>query len=166
MDDKLATGIVGTSHGLEGFVKVHPYSDDLEHFLGLKEAVLTKGSVRKTLAIKECRLARDHALVRFDGFDSPEAARSLNGFVLWVDREDAAPLREGDYYVSDLVGLKVIHDGSKVGDVVSTVDGPQGVLLEVITDKDTHFIPFIDRYFGKVDLAAGTLELKELMLLS
>jgi 16S rRNA processing protein RimM len=166
MDNKLATGIIGTAFGLKGQVKVYPYSDDREHFLSLSEVVIEKGGVKKNMEIEECKLANGCVLVHFKGFDTPEAAKSLAGFVVWVNREEAAPLREGEVYTADLAGLAVVHDGNQVGKVVSCTEGIQGLLLEIKTESETHFIPYIGRYFGKTDLEAGTLELKEMMLLS
>lgn len=159
MDGKLATGIIGTSFGLDGYVKVHPYSDDRGHCLSLTDVLLAKGTVKRNARIDGCRMAKDCVLIHFAGFDSPEAARALNGFVIWVDRSQAAPLGEGEYYLSDLNGMDVICQGRKVGKVVSNVDGPQGVMLEVRADDSNHFIPFIDRYFGNIDFAGRTVEL-------
>lgn len=166
MKEKLATAIVGTSHGIKGFVKVHPYSDDFKKFLDLSTVTLKRKDEKKEVQIEECQLYKDCVLVHFKGYDNPEIAKTLNGFVVWIDRNQAAPLKDGENYVADLIGLDVIHDGQSAGKISGCMEGLQGLLLEIRTEDGDHFIPYIDRYFGKVDLASGTIELKEIMLLS
>jgi 16S rRNA processing protein RimM len=167
MKDKLATGIIGSSFGVKGFVKIYPYSDDRKHFLSLSQVNAEKNGKKKELTIEECELAKDCILVHFKGFDNPEIARTLTGFVILVDRQEAAPLKKGEQYVADIIGLDLVYDGHVVGKVASVSEGLQGLLLEITTEESgTHLVPYLDRYFGKVDLDSGTLEFKEIMLLS
>lgn len=162
MDDgRLATAIIGSTFGLEGEVRVRPFSDDPGHLLKLRRVAAEKDGALKELEIASCRLAQGRALVRFKGYDTPEAARTLAGWTILVPRSEAAPLREGELYVSDLAGLRAVCRGVEMGVVSSCVEGPQGLLLEIKAGGAVHLVPYMDRFFGDADLEAGTIELKQ-----
>ncbi len=100
-------------------------------------------------------------LMKFKGFDNPEDARVLNGRHLMVPRKWAAPLKKGQYYVADLIGCALVHDGEHLAEVVSSVDGAQAVMLEVRSpDGSLYMVPYLKEFIGEVSLEDRTIELK------
>lgn len=98
--------------------------------------------------------------MKFQGIDTPEAAKALAGWELWIPRSAAARLRKGEVYVADLCKCSLTVDGQVVAKVVSAIDGPQALLLEVETPgAKRYLVPFMAQYTGVVDLDAGTIEL-------
>lgn len=166
INDKLATATIGGAFGVKGYVKVFPFSGETKHIAKLKEVTLVKGEDTKSLVVDGCELRDGLALVHFKGYDNPEIAKSLSGYVLWIDRKQAPKLRKGEHYVADLMGLSVVHEGLELGKVVGVIEGLQGLLLEIRTEKENHFVPYLDRFFGEVDLQAGTLEILQTMVLA
>ncbi|MFA6688559.1 MAG: ribosome maturation factor RimM [Sphaerochaetaceae bacterium] len=161
MDDMLATGLLKSSHGVRGEIKVHSYSDEYDHFFSLKEVSLrNKDGRERRCSIEGFRVNGSELLVKFQGIDSPEEAKLLAGWEIWIPRSKAAKLRDGEVYVADLCKCSLTVGGVSVARVVSSVDGPQSLLLEVETsDGSKHMIPYMSRYTGNVDLEAGTIEL-------
>lgn len=109
-------------------------------------------------------ILQDQALLlRFAGIDSPEAASSLRGAEIIVERESAAPLKEGEYYVDDLVGLEVVEkSGLFRGRIASMAEGGGGELAEVILESgEMRFVPFRKEFFGDVCLEKGKIVLLE-----
>ena len=102
-------------------------------------------------------------LMRFEGINSPEAAETLKGAEIIAPREFASPLKNGEYYVEDLKGLKVINpEGKILGQVVSLAEGGNGSLTEVqLPSGEKRLVPFIKEFFGEVDFAGGKIELLE-----
>ena len=102
-------------------------------------------------------------LIRFTGIDSPEAARLLERAEIITDREYAAPLQEGEFYVEDLKGLEVINgEGEILGHINDMVDGGGGNLAEIrLLSGKKRFAPFRKEFFGDVDLQKGNIVLLE-----
>lgn len=161
MSRELAIGKVKTSFGLRGEVKIHSYSGEFEHFARLKEVSLRTGSGQKVWEIESFRVAGDFPIFKFKGIDTPEDAKLLAGQELWVDRDKAAPLADGEYYLSDLIGIKLVMNGEVKGTVTGFLEGGASELLEVrLVDGNDVIVPFMEMYLGKVDLKDMTIELK------
>lgn len=115
----------------------------------------------KALRVESTRWTGDNLLLKFAGIDSPEAAKLLADFELWVPRDQAAPLEEGEVYLADLVGCTLVFAGEAKGRVTGYLEGASAVLLEVDkTDGSTCVVPFQEVYLGNVDLTGRTVELK------
>lgn len=168
MEKLLWTATVKSPFGIAGEVKIHPHNEDCSYLGKLKEVVLcAKDGTEQRLAIQSFRMMGSQALMKFEGFDDPEAARALNGRHLMVERTKAAPLKKGEYYVADLIGCSMVNDGKPLGEVVSSIDGAQAVLLEVKTGDDhLYMVPYLKEYIGQVDLQNRTIELKAPWILS
>ena len=90
-------------------------------------------------------------LLKFQGIDSREDARSLSGSVIWVERHFAAPLARNEFYASDLKGCDVYHEGSVVGRVVAVYDASGLNLVEILLKEGTTvLLPFNHHFFGEV----------------
>ncbi len=158
----LVTATLGKTHGYEGFLRVYPSSGETEHLKKLKKC-LVKCRNGKQVAVSVCE-SRTHAdsfLMKFATYDTKEKASVLSGGVMYVRYEEASPLKEGEYYVADLFGLKMIHtDGSEVGEVVALCDGAQADYLEVKkSDGKTLLIPNMEVFVSKPDFESGTITL-------
>lgn len=120
-----------------------------------------KGHVEKTLKVDSTRWSGDNLLLKFAGFDTPEASRLLADFELWVPRDQAAPLEEGEVYLADLIGCSLIFAGESKGRVTGYLEGAASILLEVEkTDGSIAMVPFQEVYLGSIDLTGRTVELK------
>ena len=161
MKQILATGVIRSPHGLKGYVKVHSYSDDTSHFSGLAEVTLEKNGKQRKEEIESVLYHGNDLLVKFKGIDSPEQARFLSGWDILVPREKASKLKENEVYASDLIDMKMLYDNEEVGTVVSFMDGPQALLLEVrCLDGKLRLVPYLKGIFVEdVDVAKGTMTL-------
>ena len=168
MKQVLATGVIRSPHGVKGFVKVHPYSDDFEHFFDLKEVTLQKGAKSKKAEIEKVQVHSDELLVKFKGINSPEEARFVSGWDILVPRDQASRLGKDEVYTADLIGMKLVYNNEEVAEVVSVMDGAQALLLEVQTTKDDKIklIPYMRGVFvDNVDVVKGTISLLRMELL-
>lgn len=162
MDDPLIwTATIRRPFGVEGEVKVHTHNDDFGHLATLKVASLrAQDGTVKELKIIGYRVVGGEPLLRFSGYESPEEARELNGMHLLVKRSQASPLKKGEFYTADLIGCGLFHQGERLGEVVSTVDGAQALLLEIKGgDGALSLVPFLDHYIGAVDIEGKSIEL-------
>jgi 16S rRNA processing protein RimM len=107
MIERFVVGHVGQPFGLEGFVKIHSASGEWGHLLALTQVVLSGKSGEKTFIIEESRENSGQIVMKFQGIESPEAAKALAGAALLAGRDQAVPLAENEFYIEDLKGLTV-----------------------------------------------------------
>lgn len=146
MEDFFRVGVIANTHGIRGEVKVFPTTEEPKRFKGMKEVILDTGKEKKTLEIASARFFKNMVILKFKGYDNINDIEPYKGMDLLVTRENAIPLKEGEYYIADIIGAKVItEDGADFGvlrDVMTTgandvyVVDHQGkeVLLPVIPD--------------------------------
>jgi 16S rRNA processing protein RimM len=160
--DLLAVGAVTGTHGIEGAIKVKSLSGIVDHLLVLREAVFRRGQVEKTLAFEWVRPQPSGVIVKVRGFATPEEARGLVGYQMWVPRAQAALLGDAEYYEADICRCVVWLGGERVGAVRSVMDSGPSQLLEVVRGDGTSFlVPFTEHFIGEVDMAAKTIALKD-----
>ena len=160
MNDELVIGRVRTAHGVRGELKVESISGETEHFRSLSTITLVRGERRHELTVEEVRIAHRTVLVKLEGVDSPEEAKRWRGWEIVVPRERAAPLRTGEYYFADLIGLRVEYGGTERGIVREVLEGGRTVLLAIeLPDGGQRLVPFQREFVGAVDLETGALEL-------
>ena len=124
MEDLLKVGVITTTHGVRGEVKVFPTTDDAERFLELEYVLLDTGRELRRLDIKNVRFFKNLVILKFDGIDNINDIEKYKGKDLWIPREEAQELGEDEYYIADLQGLNVVlEDGTGFGtlrDVMET----------------------------------------------
>ena len=148
MEQFLRVGVIASTHGVRGEVKVYPTTDDLERFKSLKQVILvTQRKEEIPLTVAGVKFFKQFAILKFKGIDNIDDIQKYKGCDLLVSREHAQPLAENEYYIGDLIGMKVQSDaGENLGildDVLQTgandvyvVKRPNGseLLLPVIED--------------------------------
>ena len=159
--DYLATGVLKRPHGVAGFIKIHLFSNEAGHLKNSLGVLLRREGRERQLAIEALKTSGKEFLIKFEGIDNPEEARALSGWEIWVERSKAAPLKEGEFYVADLMGCKIVLNNRVVGEVVSPIEGGESLILEVKTEVSGRLflIPFIAPFVGEVDTTKKTIEL-------
>lgn len=157
MRERFIAGITGRPFGVKGFIKVKSLSGEVEHLLSLKTVCLKQGEKERIFTVEETGLAQPAVLMKFAGIESPEEAKTLSGAELLVDREQAAPLRQGEFYIEDLKGLEVADgSGERLGRVRDVLEGGGGFLVELERPSgECRLIPFRDEFFGEIDPQNG-----------
>ncbi|MFP4407928.1 MAG: ribosome maturation factor RimM [Spirochaetaceae bacterium] len=161
----IAIGRISGTHGLRGDVKVESFSGEYDHFDFLETVLLRKDGRERQIAVQAVKRSGGKAVVSLAGIESVEDAARLRGWELWASREQAAPLRNEEYYIADVIGLSVTEQGETLGSVTAVYDGGQGELLEVDLGERKALLPFLAVYVKSVDLEAGRIELWERWIL-
>lgn len=117
-EKRIVIGKAGAPHGVKGEFKVIPMTDFPERFEGMDHCVIGD----RLEHIVGVRYHRNHVLMTVEGIDTREKAAELTGSLLSVDRSEAVPLKEGEYYTADILGLAVKEmDGSFLGTVTDVI---------------------------------------------
>ncbi len=124
MEEMLRVGVITTTHGVRGEVKVYPTTDDAERFLELEEIWLDTGKERLPLKIQNVKFFKNMVILKFEGYDDINAVQAWRQKDLLVTREQAVELQEDEYFIGDLIGLHVEdEEGNALGvlrDVLET----------------------------------------------
>ena len=112
----LEIGQIVNTFGIEGFVKVNPWVNDVTRFDDLKKVYIKIRKEEKVLEIEEVKYHKNQVLLKFKGVEKVEQAEMLRNAILEIDRKDAIPLEEGEYFIADLLESEVYTDeGEKLG---------------------------------------------------
>jgi 16S rRNA processing protein RimM len=167
LTDKFIIGQVGSPFGVKGFVKVRSFSGEIDHLLKLQSVIVSKDGKERELRIEEAAPAAPAVLLRFEGIDSPEKAKTLGGAQLLAGREQAAPLNEGEFYIEDLKGLPIVDESNQsIGVLIDIIEGGGGELAEIkLSGGETRLVPFRNEFFSEISPVNGRLVLKNLWVL-
>ena len=106
---EIIVGKVGAARGLDGTLKIIPLTD----FEGRFDALEKISVGGKIFRVEEVKHISGQIFMKFAGVDSREAAKALTNKFLTVDRADAAPLADGEFYTFDIIGCEVFDDEKK-----------------------------------------------------
>lgn len=156
MNDLFRVGVITTTHGVRGEVKVFPTTDDPMRFKKIKKVLLDNGKEKRELEIAQARFFKNQVILKFKGIDNINDVEKYRKADLYVTREHAIPLEEDEYYVADLIGLTVISDEDEtlgeITDVLQT--GANDVYVVETTDGKEILLPAIHECILNVDMEA------------
>jgi 16S rRNA processing protein RimM len=149
--------IVGV-FGVEGWVKVHSYTEPRENILRYRPWRLRQGDAERVIEKPQGRVHGKGLVAKLTGIDDRDAAAALSGSEVWIARDALPKPRRGEYYWADLEGLEVITgDGTALGRVSHLfATGANDVL--VVRGERERLIPFLPgAVVTDVDLDAGLI---------
>ncbi len=124
MENYLQIGVITSTHGIKGEVKVFPTTDDPQRFQKLKDVILDDGKEKINMEIASTKFFKNMVILKFRGIDNINDVEKYKKAKLFVTRENAVELGEDEYFIADLIGLKAVSDeGEDLGilhDVLST----------------------------------------------
>ncbi|HJA71468.1 MAG TPA: ribosome maturation factor RimM [Candidatus Lachnoclostridium stercoravium] len=118
MENLLRVGVISSTHGVRGEVKVFPTTDEKERFKKLKTVLLDTGKEQISLEIEGVKFFKNMVILKFKGYDNINDVERYRGKDLLITREQAVPLKENENFVADLIGLTVKTDE---GDILGNV---------------------------------------------
>jgi 16S rRNA processing protein RimM len=160
----LTVGYISGAYGIQGWVRVKPYSADADALLGAKTWWLDKPELRDV----EMMQAKSHSgdvVARLMGVAGRDAAEALKGAVVQIARSHFPALSDGEFYWVDLIGLAVENlQGESLGVVSDLMDNGAHPILRVAvpaiqaeaTDSKAAaeiLIPYVDQFVKTVSLA-------------
>ena len=113
-------------HGIRGMVKARILSEHPERLPGLTEGwLMDSDELNPELVSLTVQLHQNMALVHIAGITDRDQAEELRGKFVALDRQQAGEPPEGRYYVSDLIGCRVLDQiGNLIGELNDVLDGP------------------------------------------
>ena len=97
MEQLLQVGVISSTHGVRGEVKVYPTTDDVNRFKKLKKVILDTGKEQKELEIQSVKFFKQMVILKFKGIDNINDIEKYKGKSLYVTREHAVKLNKDEY---------------------------------------------------------------------
>ena len=139
--------------GVKGEMKIEPLTDFPERFNQLNRVYLVSPAGKEVVCdVRSVRYAGSVPFLLFKGYDSPEKAKALNGWMIKVPAEETVPLPEGSYYWFELIGMEVFSEsGEKLGSIVDVFEtGSNDVYVMKQGRKET-YLPATKEIVKQVD---------------
>lgn len=154
MEDLLQVGIISSTHGLRGEVKVFPTTDDKNRFKGLKEVILSTEKGQIPLQIEQVKFFKNQVILKFKGIDSIDDVEKYKGQGLCVNRENAVKCEADEYYIGDLIGIEAVDEqGESLGQVTDVLQtGANDVYVVSAPGKKELLLPAIKQCILSIDM--------------
>lgn len=163
-----SVGRIAGFHGLKGEIKIFPLMKNPPHFKTFTKLYMDEEETGEytVFDIDSCRIHKTMVLVKFKGYDDRTAAEVLSGQV-YVPADELEDLDEDEFYIADLIGLKVIDETSNlIGEVINfSEDGQQKIFIKVSPEHEAKrdlIVPFVDEFIEEIDMDASQIKVKSI----
>ena len=159
MEQMLRGGVITSTHGVRGEVKVFPTTDDAKRFKTLKKVILD-GREPLELSIEQVKFFKNMVILKFKGYDNINDVETWRQRDLLISRDQAVELKEDEYFITDLIGLTIVNEEEavlgRVKDVLET--GANDVYVVELTGGKELLLPAIKDCILNVDLEGGRMK--------
>ena len=180
-NETVLIGKVGSPVGIKGEVRITLYAQDSTNLKEGKVLLLERAGKTSDAAIKRLRYQKDRPVVKLEGIDDRNAAEEIRGMEVSIYASDLEELPEGEHYVRDLIGCRVVNvsKGTAPDDCYETLsdgtvptDNCIGILKDVIqntaqsilevetAEGKSVLIPAVDAFLRGIDEEAGVIEVE------
>ena len=162
-DAWVALAAVSRPHGLKGELRLKLFNQDSDVLLSLDEVLVRlDGGIEHEVSVDHVRRAGDDVLMKLYSVDDRDRAAELRGALVCARRSSFPELEEGEFYVCDVLGARVVFPtGEELGEVRELLHYPASQVLVVRAadgGKDWE-VPLMDRFVQEVDAAGGVVRL-------
>lgn len=154
MEDRFQVGVISSTHGIKGEVKVFPTTDDSKRFLKLKTVFMKTKQGELELEVQHVKFFKKMVIIKFKEFNDINEVECYKGNGLYVDRKNAVTLKKGEYFIADLIGLQVFDELDillgTIEDVIQT--GANDVYVVKMKDEKELLLPAIKECILNIDI--------------
>lgn len=159
MEEFFQVGVITATHGIHGEVKVFPTTDDPNRFKKLKKVLLDTGIQKLELEVAGVKFFKKFVILKFKEFDDINQVEKYRKCSLLVTRENAVRLKKNEYFIADLIGLKVYtEDENFLGTLEDVMQTGANDVYQVVTEEGKEIlIPAIRQCIRNVDIENGNM---------
>ena len=159
MENLLRVGVITTTHGVRGEVKVFPTTDAPQRFKKLKKVILDTGKEQLDLDVQSVKFFKNLVILKFKQFDNINEVEKYKNADLLVTRENAVKLKPGEYFIVDLIGLQGVSDeGENLGELTDVIQtGANDVYVFTKKGEADLLVPKIPDCVKEINLEKGTV---------
>jgi 16S rRNA processing protein RimM len=160
MEQLLQVGILSSTHGVHGEMKVFPTTDDPKRYKKLKKVLLDNGTGKQELKIESVKFFKQFVIVKFEGYDNINDIEKYKGRSIYVTREDAVSLQKDEYFIADLIGMRVNDENEEeLGEITDVLEtGANDVYVIRLKDGGELLLPAIKQCILSVDIENAVMK--------
>ncbi|HHW79247.1 MAG TPA: 16S rRNA processing protein RimM [Acholeplasmataceae bacterium] len=141
-------GIITTTHGIKGELKVKELSD-FNRFVKGEKMFVVENNEQINLTVEAVRVHKNSLIVKFSEFNDINDVLRFKDLVIYSNTQ--GKLLEGEYYFQDLIDLEVYTDENKyVGIVTEVLEVPNGYILEIYDEDKKILVPFKEEFILEI----------------
>lgn len=149
--DYIKVGKIVNTHGIKGYVKCIPMTDDLERFRDLKYVYTEKDDTKRT--IDDVWDQKGMVYLKLKGIDDMGTAEKFTDTYISILKDQLRQLPEDSYYLFDLEGMDVYSsEGDHMGKISQIYQTAANDVYEVKDKKRTFLIPAIKDVIKSVNI--------------
>ena len=162
MEDLLKVGIISSTHGIRGEVKVFPTTDDPQRFKKLDRVLLDNGKEKRELKIQSVKFFKQFVIVKFAEINDINDVEQYKGSSLFVTRKQAVKLDKDEYFIADLIGISVIAQKEQLKGILKDVieTGANDAYVIALSDGRELLLPAIKECVLSVDIEKGEMQIR------
>ena len=159
MENLLRVGVITTTHGVRGEVKVFPTTDDPQRFKKLKKVILDTGKEQLDLDVQSVKFFKNLVILKFKQFDNINDVEKYKNADLLVTRENAVKLHPGEHFIVYFIGLQGVSDeGENLGELTDVIQtGANDVYVFTKKGEADLLVPKIPDCVKEINLEKGTV---------
>lgn len=153
MENIFQVGVISSTHGVRGEVKVFPTTDDAKRYSKLKEVILGEGDNAPVLHIQGVKYFKNMVIVKFEEYNSLNDVQVIKGKKLYVTRSNAVKLSKDEYYIADLIDMTCIDEEKNIKGTLTDVmeTGANDVYVIKLEDGRELLLPAIKECVLDID---------------
>ena len=154
MEDLLQVGVLTSTHGVRGEVKVFPMTDDVKRFKKNKDYVLETPKGKIDVKVESVKFFKQFVILKLEGFDNMDDIAPYKNCGLFVTRENAVKCAKDEYFIADLIGMDVFEEGSeRIGEITDVIQtGANDVYVVKTPVGKEYLFPAIKDCVRSVDM--------------
>ena len=161
-DEKIVIGKILRPHGVRGYARVLPETDNPSRFKVLKKVWLRNdGGALRSFDVEHAKILQKFVLLKLSGIETIEQVDEIRNQVVVINRSDCLPLDSDEYYFFVFIGARVVTtSGDTVGIVRDVLRYPASEILAVEKDQQEILIPAVAQFIKQVDIESSTITIE------
>ena len=152
----LECGKIINTHGVVGAVKIDSWCDDPSVLARIKYVYFLKNGEYQKVKVIRASVFKRFVIATLEGVSNIDVASMLKDTVVYAHRDDFK-LEEGDYFISDLIGLEVIdyESGEIYGTISDVINYGASDIYEISTPNGLKLMPAVPDFVKSIDTEKG-----------
>jgi len=150
-------GRVVAPYGVNGWVKVQPFTQESRGLLDYSSWQVGREGAWQLRTVESAKVHGAAVVAKLAGIADRDQAAVLQGMRVAISRDQFPAAASGEFYWTDLIGLRVVNtSGFELGTVSRVFEtGANDVL--VVDGERERLLPFIETVIRQVDIAGGRI---------
>lgn len=150
----IAIGKIAKPVGLKGEFRFILYSKDIDRMKSVEKLYVDQNEY----SVDSLRSHNGVSILKLGGINSIEDVEPLRHKEVYIPEKTLPPLSDGEYYVKDLEGMKVLDvDGTVYGKINYVNQSAAQDIYEIKTQHGLIMIPAVKEYIKTVDIASNIM---------